>query len=48
MFIPQHFNFWDFGPVYESSRGLNEEIILLQETSLSLESDVQYGYLTVE
>ena len=48
MFVPQNFNFWYFGLIYESSRGLNEEIRLLQETSLSLESDVKYGYLTVE
>ena len=40
IFILLFFNFWDFGPVFDLFRVLNEKIRVIQETFLSLESDV--------
>ena len=46
MFIHQFFSFLDLGPAYDLSRVKKVKLRVIQETFLSIESDVQDGYLT--
>ena len=48
MFILWFFNFWGFGPVYDLSRVFNGKIRVIQETLISIDNDLEDGYLTTQ